>query len=162
MQAAALIRAAPVLVRRAGETQGALLALVKALRTSMPSLWRASIHQLMAGKDQLEIVAVWSAGETHLKTGVRMSVMATSFPEVVRREAPIVERPDPSKPQPLPELLAAEGAQAWITVPLRRKGGVIGLLTFSVSDEEAFDGSDATFFAQLGETIEEDLVALMR
>src|SRR5258708_26849086 len=120
IQAGALISAAPVLVRGGEGAQHALLALVKALQTAVPSLWRASLRKLIPDEEQLEIVAVWSAVETRLNIGVRMSVMATSFPEVLRSGEPVVGTQGPGYPSPVAELLAAEGARSWIAIPIRR------------------------------------------
>jgi transcriptional regulator with GAF, ATPase, and Fis domain len=160
-QAAALITAAPMLVRRAGTADEALAHLVGALRVAIPTVVRLTVRRHLADEEQLEIVAVWSARETRLQAGVRMSSVATSFPEVIQRDGPVIRSPASAGPRMIKELLASEGDQSWVAMPLRGGDDIVGLLTISSSEPDAFDPADLDLFAKLGRSVQARLIELM-
>lgn len=131
------------------------------LRKTIPYLWRVSLRRLIPSGNQLEIAAVWSALETALTKGVRMSALATSFPEVVRTDRPVIFSVEAGSPQLLEQLLASEGIQSWVSIPLHRGDLVVAVLGLSSLEAGAFDPKDEGFYADLGASVEERLVELM-
>lgn len=156
-----LLTALPALVRRAGTAQEALIKLVDTLRPSIPSLWRASILKLLPSEEQLVYVALWSGVESQLEPGVHVSAMATIFPEVKKLDRPVLSSERPDSPLLLVQIVASEGVASWASIPLHRDGHIVGLLSFSSLETNAFDVGDLGFFEQLGKGVEKKLVDLM-
>lgn len=160
-QALALRSALPALLEKASTAEEAVTVLARNLRTALPSLWRVSFRRLIAAESQLEIVAVWSAVETALSKGFRMSALASSFPEVVQTDRPVFLSVKSEGRRLLEQVLASEGVQSSVSIPVHRTGSIVGLLSLSSLEAEAFDPGDVEFYAELGGAIEERLVELM-
>jgi transcriptional regulator with GAF, ATPase, and Fis domain len=156
-----LLTALPALVRRAGTAQEALIKLVDTLRSSIPSLWRASILKLLPLERQLVYVALWSVVESQLAPGVHVSVVATVFPEVQKLDRPVLSSEHSDSPLLLVQIVASEGVASWASIPLHRDGHIVGLLSFSSLEADAFRAGDLAFFEQLGKGVEKKLVDLM-
>jgi putative methionine-R-sulfoxide reductase with GAF domain len=59
------------------------------------------------------------------------------------------------------QVMASEGVASWVTIPLHRLGRIVGLLSLSSLEPDAFAAKDVSFFEQLGLVVEERLVELM-
>ena len=123
-------------------------------REAWPSLWRASLRRYLAEEGQLEIVAVWSAAESGLTPGVRMSVVATSFFEVLSRDHPILSSEQPNDGRMLVQILASEGAESWVSIPLHHHDVVVGVLSLSSYERDGFTQGDLPLFAEIGRVVE--------
>ena len=157
----ALLTAMPHIMARAANVHDALQALADSLRPTIPSLWRASVRTVLPEQQQLEIVAVWCAVETQLVPGVRMSLLATSFPEVSKLDRSVLSSERRGDSLLVEQVLASEGVSSWVSIPLHRDGTIVGLLGLSSLDADAFDSSDLGFFDRLGRRVEGTFTELM-
>lgn len=158
--AAAILNALPALVRRAGTINDVLLRLVTTLRPFVPGLWRISVHRFLPGEGQLEFVAVWSASDTQLRPGTRVSAGASSMPEVLRLDRPVFSKDASADRTLLQQVLAAEGVASWVSIPLHRARKVVGLLTVSSIEPDAIGPPDLPFFERIGSAVEARLEQL--
>jgi hypothetical protein len=139
----------PTALQNATDAQGALAILVGVLQPLVPSLWRASIRRLLHIDEQLEVIAVWSAVETQLRLGARMSFEASSLPEIIRTGGP-VRSTESAGSRLIDELLVAEGISSWVSIPLKRGDRIFALLSLSSFAEHAFDGFEIATLERIG------------
>jgi GAF domain-containing protein len=142
----------------------ALEAMVLALRPEFSISW-ATIRVVDPNTPEAMVLAgLWAARETTLERGMRMSVLATSLLEVSEAGGTVIfgkvrtDRP----PTLLEEILRAEGARSWVSIPLRVNGRTVGLLSFSSSRTDAFSESDRLVFDALGSAYGGILLELAR
>lgn len=152
--AAAVRNALPALVRRADTINDVLLQLVKALQPHIPGLWRLSVRRFLPQEGQLELVAVWSASDTRLRPGTRISAGASSMPEVLKLDRPVFSAEASSERTLLQQVLTTEGVASWVSIPLRRGRQVVGLLSASSIHPDAISRVDIAFFAEVGKAVE--------
>ena len=157
----ALLTALPTLMARAANVQEALQALADSIRPAIPSLWRASIRTVIPEQQQLEIVAVWCAVETQLVPGVRMSLLATSFPEMSRLDRSVLSSERRGDSLLVEQVLASEGVSSWVSIPLHRDNTIVGLLGLSSLEADAFDARTLGFFDRLGRRVEGTLTGFI-
>src|SRR5205823_5544968 len=158
--AAAILNALPALVRRDDTINKVLLRLVTALQPYIPGLWRLSVRRFLPHEGQLELVAVWSASDTQLRPGTRISAGASSMPEVLKLDRPVFSADASAERTLLQQVLATEGVASWVSIPLRRGRRVVGLLSVSSIQPEAIGPGDVAFFENIGRVVEERLAEL--
>ncbi|MCA1834757.1 MAG: EAL domain-containing protein [Actinobacteria bacterium] len=147
--------------RRARTCSEAVSGFAETLSSEFP-LWRISVR-MASGRDQLVVAAAWTKGESALVSGIGMSVVATSFPEVVRRDRPVGSADPAFQMSFVEQLVRAEGIRSWISIPLHDgNGSVIGLLSLSSKEPDIFGEATLGFFAQLGYAVESRLVGLVK
>jgi hypothetical protein len=131
------------------------------VQTLIPSLWRASVSQVMEGAAQLECVAVWCETETLVKPGVRVATLATAFPEVATRGRPVVSSQHQGQSSLLKHALKTQRTLSWVAIPLADGERITGLLGMSADEANAFNGADLNFYARVGRTVERRLFELI-
>jgi len=127
---------------------------VKALQPSLPGLWRLSIRRYLARDEQLELAAVWSATDTQVPAGLRISARASSLPEVTKTGSAIFSGESEGHQGLLEEIMAAEGVSSWVAIPLRQSGRVFGLLNISSIDAIEITPASRGFFERIGKAVE--------
>jgi GAF domain-containing protein len=137
-------------VSRAATINDVLLRLVTVLQPFVSGLWRLSIRRFLSKEGQLELVAVWSASDTRLRPGTRISAGASSMPEVLRLDRPVFSVDTSTERTLLHQVLATEGIASWVSIPLRRGRQVAGLLSVSSIDPDALSPRDVHFFEDIG------------
>lgn len=148
-------------VRRASSATEAIEALGVLLSREF-SLWRVSLRAL-APENQLVVVASWPNGHSPVPPGTTMSALATSLPEVLRRNGPVCSTDPFAYPSFTERVMRDAGLQSWITLPVHNlDGAIIGLLSFSSQATDTFGESSLDFFTQLGNAVESPLAALLR
>jgi len=153
--AAAIRNALPGLVLRAHTINDVLLQLVKVLQPQIPGLCRLSVRRFLPQEGQLQLAAVWSASETRLRRGTRISAGASSMPEVLKLDRPVFSAEAASSDLTLLlQVLATEGIRSWVSIPLRRGRQVVGLLSVSSIQPDAIDPTDSGFFEAIGKAVE--------
>lgn len=157
-RARTLVAEARAAVGAASGLEDALQRLASALASEF-ALWRVSVRTLLPGGDQFVVCGVWSAAETKLGAGTRMSALATSFAEVQRTGLPYVWRVERDS-HLLDQIMRAEGIQAYVSIPLRRSGEIVGLLSLSSGSYGVFSQDDEAFYVDLGAALEETLLGL--
>ena len=96
-----------------------------------------------------------------LRLGVTMSRFASSLPEVERQGVALVFSGNRPGPRFADQILHEEGVRSWVSVPLRREGTIVGLLSFSSREVGAFSQEEAAFFTKLGAAVDESLIELI-
>jgi GAF domain-containing protein len=122
---------------------------------------RVSIRVLVPEERVLVVAAVWSLQPTAIRTGMRISDVASSLPEVLQAGGPVVVEEAP-RAQLLDSVLTSEGIRSWVTAPLRDGAHIGALLSVSSRVSGAFKGSDAPLFTDLAVAIERPLFALIK
>jgi transcriptional regulator with GAF, ATPase, and Fis domain len=159
--AAAIRNALPALVRRDDTVNDVLLRLVTTLQPYIHDLWRLSVRRFLRKGGQLELIAVWSASDTQLRPGTRISAGASSMPEVLKLDGPVFSVEASAERTLLQQVLATEGVASWVSIPLHSGRQVVGLLSVSSIDPEAVSPADAAFFAEIGRAVEDRLAELV-
>lgn len=114
---------------------------------------RASIRMVVPDSAVLEVVAVWSATGTVLGAGARMSLGSTAFPAVsVSGRPELRSRVDPREGL-LDEIMAADGIESYVTLPLRDGPRTVGLFSVSSSEPGAFAEADLPGLEALAELV---------
>jgi GAF domain-containing protein len=143
----------------ANTLDAALVSLASVLSQRYP-LSRISLRTYDPRTDELEIVGVWSAGPTHLGTGVRVPARSTSFAEVeLRGSALIGDTPAVGDPL-LDQIVRDEGNRSWVVMPVMRDRLVAGLLSVSSHEPDTFTRDDIGFFDALAPAVGARLLAL--
>lgn len=96
-----------------------------------------------------------------LRLGVTMSRFASSLPEVETQGGALVFSGNRPGPRFADQILHEEGIRSWVSVPLRREGTIIGLLSFSSREVGAFSQEEAAFFTKLGAAVGDRLLGLI-
>jgi len=120
-----------------------------------------SLRRYLRREAQLELVAVWSATETQVPAGVRLSASASSLPEVLKAAGPVFSADDSVEHTLLESVMAAEGVASWVTLPLRSGGEVVALLNISSVEPRAIDRSRQSFFEVIGRAVEPRVTTLL-
>lgn len=123
-------------------------------------LYRVSMRALSPDGQRLVIVALWSARATSLGVGSTMSVLSSTYPEIVERRSSIVHTSSDTDVV-LDDILRAEGIRSWVSTPLRRGDVVWGLLSFSSAWGNAFKEEDCPVFDRLAAAVEDRLHVLL-
>lgn len=153
-QAQSVATALTLKLRLAKDAEEVVTSVAQIGREAWPSLWRASLRRYLAEEGQLEIVAVWSAAESGLTPGVRMSVVATSFVEVLSSDRPILSSEQPDDGRMLIQILASEGAESWVSIPIHYDDVVVGVLSLSSYEREGFTQGDLPLCTEIGHVVE--------
>ena len=146
-------------VATAGTLDAALASLASLLSTRYP-VSRIGVRTYDAGSDELEIVGVWSANPTHLGVGVRVPARSTSFSEVETRGSAVLGNTPAVGDPLLDQIVRDEGNRSWVVMPLTRDRLVVGLLSVSSQEPDAFTRDDLPFFDALADAIAERLLEL--
>lgn len=123
-------------------------------------LKRVSLRVYDAARDEVEVAGLWSDGPTLIEPGMRMRAAMTSFPELVAGDGPIVSDADKDPATVLDQLVRDEGIVSWISLPLRDRGTIAGILSLSSSSAHAFGPDDVSSLSAVAAAIEERLLAL--
>lgn len=111
--------------------------------------------------NRMTLVALWDEGKTSIGPGVSSSVIATPFPEVVRRDGPVASS-DFDVYHPLVErMLHEDGIRSWVSIPLHRPGGTPSMLSFGSRRLDAFDEVRIDVVARIGSAVERALLQLL-
>ena len=138
--------------------EAALAGLVGCLDGRFRQLTRVSMRALAPDGRSLVIVGVWSIGETNLGPGGMMSILSSSYPEMVAAGRTILahQTDDPV----LTDILRTEGVRSWVSVPLRRRERIVAMLSISSWASEAFSEEDLPLLDDLGAALQERLLEL--
>lgn len=153
--AEAIARLRPA-VEAAGSVQQVLDAVVDVVDPSIP-LVRAAIRRL--DDVMVEVVAVWTRTPTAIGRGTKMSVSATSFPTVLTTGRPVISTVGDGRL--LDDILRTEGVASYVTLPLRQRGMVAGLLSLSSGSVDAFSDEDLPFLEAIAAAVEGRIAALL-
>jgi transcriptional regulator with GAF, ATPase, and Fis domain len=156
-----LFEALPRRLGKSKHPEAALNAIVRELRTVIPSVWRATLNRLHIRQNQVECVAVWCDRKTELKPGMRVSTLVTSVPEVLKLRRPVVSSEHRGETSELKRVLLAEGTRSWTAIPLAAQEQIVGVLTLSSRDENVFSMDDLPFYESLGLAVQGRLIDLI-
>jgi GAF domain-containing protein len=156
-----LLRAARAAASSARAIPEGLRGLATCLRTDFP-VCRLSLRELDPAEERLRVRGVWSDAETVVGVGVSIPITSTSFLDLERAGRSLLFRWEelPEPPQLLDQVLHDEGLRAWVVVPLRRSGAIVGTLNVSSRRPDAFGAEDLPFFDDLAAQIEGPLLQL--
>jgi hypothetical protein len=103
---------------------------------------------------------VWSASDTQIPAGLRVSARASSLPEVMKAGGPIFSSEAEAHQGLLEQVMAAEGVASWVAIPLRDGERLTALLNISSMDPKEIRPSGRAFFERIGKAVERRVVAL--
>ena len=121
---------------------------------------RVSVRIWIRDEHVIRVAALWSRFETKVSEGTRIAEGASSLPEVLEADAPLVVE-DAAVDRLLDQVLRDEGLQSWVTIPLRAEGEIVGLLSVSSRTSGGFSRGDGPFFAELARAIEGPILELV-
>ena len=156
-----LLRTIPKKLARARTADKAIRNVADEVRSLIPSIWRATLNKLVLNASQVECVAVWCDRKTELKPGLRVSTLVTAIPEVMKLGRAMVSSEHDGETSDLKRSLQAEGTQSWTLIPLSQADRVVGALTLSSHEFDAFTPDAVDFFSSLGRAAEKPLVGLL-
>jgi hypothetical protein len=153
-----LLSGVSLLVRNAADAEQVASRVAHALDGAFPALCRVTVCRYTPQDHQLEIVAFWSDVPTSLGVGVRMSAAATTFPDVLVHDQPLVS--GAGRRGLASQIAFSEGADEHVLIPLHRDGMIVGLLVVSSSRPQTFDADGSALFVEVGRVVEHRLLAL--
>lgn len=148
---AEILEAIRVGVGKADGPQEMLDAVVARIRPYL-EIHRVSIRKI--ADVMLEIVAVYNEGPTNLGLGVRMSTKASSLPAILTTGRPVFQSLTATKDAFAEQLVMSEGVTSYVTMPLRDRGVIAGLLSFSSRSPTAFVPEDVPFLEEVAAILE--------
>jgi len=159
-EASRIVEFARAEVERAPNFKVALRALATALDYVFGGLVRISVRVLVPEREAVMVAGVWSRGPTRLKAGSILELVATATPEVLKTKRPVFGG-SASPEEPVDQILKEEGVRAWVSIPLRARGAIVGTLTLSSSRPGAFSPAGEPFLSSLAEALESSLLGLV-
>lgn len=121
---------------------------------------RVSCRLLTEDRRHLVVAGVWSAAPGAIAAGVRMSVVASSLPELSAAGSPIVQERPQEDGTLLDAIFVSEGVRSWVSMPLTRAAEIAGVLSMSSQVEGTFRSEDVPFFVELAAAVQEKLLEL--
>jgi hypothetical protein len=149
------------ILQDAASLDAGLVALGKRVAPRL-DVWRISVRMIDWGRGDVVIVGVWARAGTVLEVGTRIPVTQTALPELLRTLGPVIQEGEQENPRLLHQVLVNEGMRSWVTIPLHESTMIAGMLALSSLDLRAFVPEDLTFYASMGEQLEDLLLELVR